>query len=61
MQRIIELINTGSDTYPPIYIHVEVPGADPLQFREKSVIPNKVVIPVLLRKKSEEKKVYFPF
>jgi hypothetical protein len=66
MQRIIELIttNTGSDIklqYPPIYIHVEVPGADPLQFRGKSIIPNKVVIPVLLRKKSEEKKVYFPF
>jgi ATP-dependent exoDNAse (exonuclease V) alpha subunit len=25
------------------------------------MIPNKVVITVLLRKKSEEKKVYFPF
>jgi hypothetical protein len=63
MQRIIELIttNTGSDIYPPIHIHVEVPAADPLQFREKSMIPNKVVITVLLRKKSEEKKVYFPF
>ena len=61
MQRIIELITTGIDIHPPIHIHDEVPGADPLQFREKSMIPNKVVITVLLRKKSEEKKVYFPF
>ena len=65
MHQVLEqiTINTGSDIrlqFPPVYIHVEIPNADPHKFIGKSLVPNKVVIPIRPKTKSEERKVYFP-
>jgi hypothetical protein len=66
MQRIIELIttNTGSDIklqYPLYTFMSRYQVLIHFNLEKNSIILNNVVIPVLLRKKSEEKKVYFPF
>ena len=63
MHSIVEMMenNMGSDIvlkFPPIYIHVEVPDADPQKFAGKSLIKDKVVIPVRLKSKEEEHKVF---
>lgn len=65
MHWVLEMMknNPGSDVFlkfPPIYIHVEVPEADPQMFKDKSLIKGKVVIPVRLTSKEKEHKVYFP-
>jgi hypothetical protein len=54
MERIVN--NNGSDIFlkfQPTYIHVEVPTLDPVLIQHKSLLKDKVVIPVKLKSQAD--------
>jgi hypothetical protein len=62
-EAVMQLIVDASSSadihlhYPPKYICVEVPSADPFKFVERTLVPGKVVIPIPL-KQATTKKTY---
>ena len=54
MERMVN--NDGSDIFlkfQPTYIHVEVPTLDPVLIQHKSLLKDKVVIPVKLKSQAD--------
>ena len=45
--------------YPPSFIHVKIPNADPTEFLNMTLIPGEVIIPVKLQQ-AETYSVQFP-
>ena len=63
--RISERVTYAAEiklNFQPKYIHVEViKKTDPKKFVDKTLIPNKVVIPIRLKSNPEQQNIYFPF